>query len=299
MSEKNEKYIEGVDFQFFSPSPILKNCIKHYVVLSTPSHFLNNQYFYPFPNGETEMYFHLGKSQIVLKDKSKEISFKHFLVGLFGLTNNSLIKSQTDDLFYQCIVIPINTCFINNLIDTPLYKLKNTILDIEDLWGNKGKELKCIIDESIDISKILLYIDKFLVKKHSIIIDDKAKRINKILNYCLRKEGKLTVEDLVNETRISYRTIYRIFTEELDICPKEYLKILRFNKVCKLLKSYPIIDWTELVYTCGYFDQAHFIHEFKSIMKYSPENFLDRSKGKFQLSHPFSFDIKMADFYNI
>jgi len=168
--------------------------------------------------------------------------------------------------------------------------LKNNILDLSEIWGAKGTDLSELIYQENNISEIIKLIDNFLVEVFCEKIDKKSIRINKILKHCVEKEGQLTVDELASETRLSYRTIYRIFTQELDICPKDYLKVLRFCKVCKLLKVYPVIDWSELVYSCGYFDQAHFIHEFKSIMNVSPKEFLNRIKGKFNLMHPLHFE---------
>jgi len=78
----------------------------------------------------------------------------------------------------------------------------------------------------------------------------------------------------------------RIFKKEIGICPKKYLEIVRFNRVCKLLYKFQEIDWTELAYLCGYYDQSHFIHDFKSIMKCSPEKYIDLQEGKIYLHLP-------------
>ena len=56
-----------------------------------------------------------------------------------------------------------------------------------------------------------------------------------------------------------------------------------------MLNNDPEVNWSELVYRCGYYDQAHFINEFKTLMKESPYHFLSMTKGHFYLNRPFSF----------
>jgi AraC-like DNA-binding protein len=47
----------------------------------------------------------------------------------------------------------------------------------------------------------------------------------------------------------------------------------------------------DIIYHSGYYDQAHFIHDFKSIMKISPMEFFKQCKGKFYLTRPFYIEV--------
>ena len=56
--------------------------------------------------------------------------------------------------------------------------------------------------------------------------------------------------------------------------PVYYRKIIRFNKAAQLLLNDSENSLTEISYTCGYFDQAHFIKDFKEFGGISPSEFL-------------------------
>jgi AraC-like DNA-binding protein len=73
----------------------------------------------------------------------------------------------------------------------------------------------------------------------------------------------------------------------MGMVPKDYLKIIRFSHACQLMGQYPHADWFDIVCECGYYDQMHFIHEFKSIMGCPPQKFLEQCKGQFYFLRPF------------
>lgn len=77
-----------------------------------------------------------------------------------------------------------------------------------------------------------------------------------------------------------------MFIKHIGIGPKDYLKIIRFNHACKLMSTNSDIEWFDIIYSCGYYDQMHFIHEFKNVMKYTPSEFLRISQGKFYFNRP-------------
>lgn len=276
---------------YYPPSHDLSSCFEHYIHFNIAAKNLNNCFIHPFPTCCIELYFHIGNNYVVTQEGSNENIYKHFLVGVFELSHCLLLKPKTDNTFYSCINIPLKLNEISNITNIPLLNFKNTILDIEEVWGEKGRKLKSIIEENSDINKIVKLIDIFLLEQLNKRVDWKVNRINKIIEFCLYNEGNITVEEITRNFNISYRTIYRIFTKQLGICPKEYLKIVRFSKVCNLLKKYPFIDWNEMAYSCGYYDQSHFIHDFKNILKVSPEEFVNRIENNYYLFHPLAFKL--------
>ena len=63
----------------------------------------------------------------------------------------------------------------------------------------------------------------------------------------------------------------RLFNELIGANPKEYARIVRFQKSLKLLQhDFENINLAQLAYQCGYADQSHFIREFKQFSGYTP-----------------------------
>ena len=120
-----------------------------------------------------------------------------------------------------------------------------------------------------------------------LIIDIFNKIINSQLKNSLTKPKWLkSLEELILETEIDYSLTY--LSEQLNIHPVhlsreftnhfgstlgQYVRQLKLNKAINLLleKKYSM---TEICYKCGFYDQSHFIKNFKSIYKINPSSFL-------------------------
>ena len=90
----------------------------------------------------------------------------------------------------------------------------------------------------------------------------------------IRHSKGIKIEDLPDQVFISQRQLQREFKDKLGISPKHYLRITRINEVIRLLDDNHAMDLTSVAYHCGYFDQAHFINDFKSITGKNPTIFI-------------------------
>ena len=69
---------------------------------------------------------------------------------------------------------------------------------------------------------------------------------------------------------MSVRNFERKCKERLGMPAKMYARIARFHKAYKILESRPIISWTDMTYEVGYYDQTHFIKDFKEFARLTP-----------------------------
>jgi len=60
------------------------------------------------------------------------------------------------------------------------------------------------------------------------------------------------------------------FKTEVGVTPKRYCRLLRFQRAVAAAHATQLVDWTQLALDCGYFDQAHFIHEFREFSGLTP-----------------------------
>ena len=52
--------------------------------------------------------------------------------------------------------------------------------------------------------------------------------------------------------------------------PKMYARILRFSKAYRLHEANPQLNWTEIAYEAGYFDQMHMVRDFRTFAGVNP-----------------------------
>jgi AraC-like DNA-binding protein len=77
---------------------------------------------------------------------------------------------------------------------------------------------------------------------------------------------------LANNCFLSRRQFERKFIHYAGYSPKQFQRIARFNAVIKGFEQQPG-SLTEMAHHCGYYDQSHFIHDFRLFSGYSPKTF--------------------------
>jgi len=83
----------------------------------------------------------------------------------------------------------------------------------------------------------------------------------------------MAINTLEKETGFSRQYLHRVFKSHTGISIKKYQQISRVSSVIKSLNSKPG-KLTQLAYSRGYFDQSHFIKDFKQLTGYSPLDYL-------------------------
>jgi AraC-like DNA-binding protein len=151
----------------------------------------------------------------------------------------------------------------------------NRFYDFQDVFHIEKDILYNRIREKKDIYQKISVIEAFLLER---IAKNEAKITTlKPIAYFAKlgrknmqadKCSEFELQTICSHIGLSNRYLHRIFSEHVGISPKTYLMITRFQRSLALLnkgKSY-----TAIAYECGYFDQAHFIKEFKNFSGLTP-----------------------------
>ncbi|ABM00918.1 helix-turn-helix domain-containing protein [Shewanella amazonensis] len=97
------------------------------------------------------------------------------------------------------------------------------------------------------------------------------------LNWIAEQKGQGEIRNLLTEIDISQRQLERLFQQNLGMSPKNYSILQRTGFARELLKSDTDSPLTDIGYQAGFYDQAHFIREFKQVIGITPGQF--RSKA--------------------
>jgi transcriptional regulator GlxA family with amidase domain len=89
--------------------------------------------------------------------------------------------------------------------------------------------------------------------------------------------------ELEQATYTTKRTLERHFLEQVGLHPKTFSRLVRFISVIRFMESNLKVKWRQLADTCGYYDQSHFIHEFKSLTGKLPKDYFTVKKGLTQI----------------
>lgn len=92
------------------------------------------------------------------------------------------------------------------------------------------------------------------------------------VKHIIRVNGQVNVSALASQICLSTRQFERKFKEFSGFSPKTFTRIIRFQRA---LSEYgnKQMSMTEIAYQCGYYDQSHFIHEFREFSGYHPRQY--------------------------
>ena len=80
---------------------------------------------------------------------------------------------------------------------------------------------------------------------------------------------------------LSPKRLVERFKAAIGLAPKRYCRILRFQRALQYAERGRQVDWTRIALDCGYFDQAHFIHDFRSFAGITPTGY-DAGRTQFR-----------------
>ncbi len=153
-------------------------------------------------------------------------------------------------------------------------KLTNQFFDIEAIWGESGRSLTEAIqhsgltpEERIGLIEAFLFQRLAQFEKHDPAFNQAALVIR-------TRQGQVSLEKLADDIGLSLKQLERKFVENSGIPPKRLCRILRFRNLFLHITAHPTDKWVDTALTCGYYDQAHLINDFKLFTGMSPAAFI-------------------------
>jgi AraC-like DNA-binding protein len=82
---------------------------------------------------------------------------------------------------------------------------------------------------------------------------------------------------VVDQTGLSQRRFIELFQDQIGITPKAFCRVRRFQRVLESVHGAREAEWAQVALDCGYYDQAHFIHDFRAFSGVTPGEYLKRA----------------------
>ncbi len=120
---------------------------------------------------------------------------------------------------------------------------------------------------TIDKQRIKI-VEQFLLSQLKEIQTDKL--IMEAVNLIYQSRGTIRIRELNDKLFISQSPFEKRFRKVVGTTPKKFASIVRFNSVLDDLNTKSLID---ICFEYNFFDQAHFIKDFKQFTGDTPEHF--------------------------
>ncbi|NAS30491.1 helix-turn-helix domain-containing protein [Flavobacteriaceae bacterium R38] len=254
--------------QFRSISPKRHELKKYiqYILFNYSDNPSHKSSFTSFPNNNISLCIVKGK-QVIKKNElnsyQEKATITSYLTGLYLQPNSFEVEGVLDEIcieftvagYYRFFPFPVKQFMLNDDIINEAFG-KNTFYFFEKIFEESDFNTRCNHIEDFLLS--------VLTKRNNVSFIEQV--VSGIDAY------KLTdVNDITGYFNCSYKKLYRAFKTYYDVSPKEYLQLLRFRKSLLEINTHPDKNLTEISYDCGYYDQSHFIKDFRQFAKTSPK----------------------------
>ena len=155
----------------------------------------------------------------------------------------------------------------------PSPDLRNQGVALDLLWGRLATNVRDRLWEETAVDNRFKILEETLLTRARGRFD-RHPAVRYALDSFEQSNGMRPVADVIDRIGLSARRFGDVFLSEVGVSPKTFCRIRRFNEVLKRIEYDTSVDWSDVALSCGYFDQAHFNHEFRACAGMTPSAYL-------------------------
>lgn len=162
-------------------------------------------------------------------------------------------------------------------ITLPQHELADNALNLDAVWGGIVPEIESRMRDARTVPELVALIESVLLARLGRFrAHDEA--VFAAVALISRNGGLLSIETLADELGMSLRQLDRRFNSWVGLPPKALCRIVRLNRLLKMVErtgNGP--EWVRLALECGYYDQSHFIKEFRTFAGKEPTSYFSEA----------------------
>ena len=228
------------------------------------------------PDGYAELCFHIKDPWDYSVNGEKEtFNLKTKMVGQYSRSLDVILPSSIKTIYIKFYPWAFYAVF-----GIPLHIFTNNHIQFDDVFKDAAAYLAEQFSTCDTLEQVRQIIEPWLLKKLQ-KAQSYDKDCVKIIKVISEDDGVVKSDQLIAQYTRSKRRLQQQFKTLVGLSPKQFANVKRVHKATQLVKSnIPLMEITHLL---GYYDQAHFIHDFKYFTGLTPRNYCQKisPEGKF------------------
>jgi len=166
----------------------------------------------------------------------------------------------------------------------PADELRDRPVTVEQVWGRASSaELRDRLASAAGPHEMLIVLEDELVRRlrHTAGLG----LVRHTSNVIAAATGAVPISELTTEAGVSSTHLAQRFKELVGVTPKRLARTYRFAAAVVAIDPVAPVDWVDLAGRAGYYDQAHFGHEFRTFTGLTPTRYLEERR-RFLREHP-------------
>jgi AraC-like DNA-binding protein len=161
----------------------------------------------------------------------------------------------------------------------PAEELQNQQISLDDIWHTHATELRDSPKERLRQRLLAAptWAARFLVLEKFMLMVMQPPDPYNAVDFALREfvsYPTIRVSEVTDKIGFSARYFNQLFRDRVGLTPKLFCRVRRLQQALDIVSGKDRVDWADVAITCGYFDQAHFIHDFRMFANCTPTEYL-------------------------
>ncbi|WP_353721945.1 helix-turn-helix domain-containing protein [Dyadobacter sp. 676] len=267
-----------MEFRYFQPAEALKPYIKHYYVFESAGNAFYEDTV--FPSGDMEIIFNLGSG--VWECFGHSSFLPNPAVELWGqITKPLRIRSTGSHTMLGVRFFTHSSAFF---LEDEIGVFNDRVSDLADILGSDITHLHHRLLETGQAIERVAILDGFFTRKllRASKKERQLQKVARIVSSITNDPTENNISNVADRYGVTTRYLHKLVYQHTGLSPKHVDKIHRFQTSLRLIgrQSLPL---TSVAYDAGYFDQSHFIRDFKAFTGLTPSAYLDNLSSLNQL----------------
>ncbi len=184
-----------------------------------------------------------------------------------GLTEGPVIVEHAGSA--RCLQVDVAPLAARRLLGLPMSELANRSVALEDVLGRSAGELVERVAEAPSWAQGFALVDRALAARLAEAPPEDPE-VAWSLARLARGGGGAAISGLAEELGWSHRRLIARFRDALGLPPKLVARIIRLERLTRLLAADAEVEWARAAAACGFFDQAHLAREVRDLAGVTP-----------------------------
>ncbi|MBI3286196.1 MAG: AraC family transcriptional regulator [Burkholderiales bacterium] len=226
------------------------------------------------PGTGAELYFHYRQPFSYTRGDGPPLACE--TGHLFCLRRDPLQLSAARDLGF--IAVRFKAGMLHRFTAIPGRELADRVLALDDLWERPGQALQRRLSYAATPAQCILLIEDFLCAQ--LRSDGPDAVVERAMEMLYRDGATLTIQQLAERLHLGRRQLERRFLSVSGQTPAAMKSLARFQHTVRALMLDAAAAATDVALAQGYFDQAHFIRNFRRYAGAAPQCYLQGARNK-------------------
>jgi AraC-like DNA-binding protein len=229
------------------------------------------------PDGAVELIINLGDPQKLCHPHNfaRSTSFRHSWIS--GERTAPIVIDEAGEV--HLIGVRLRPGGAWPFLGLPLSEFTGRVVELDAVLGREIDRLRDDVGEASDDEARFALVEAWLLQRLQARAQP-PRAVSYALEVIRRGGDAVRIGQIADEIGLSHKHLLREFDRCVGLSPKIFARVCSFQRAINWIGHKASVDWADAAVVCGYYDQAHFIHEFRTFSGLTPASYLAK-RGPF------------------